>query len=241
MWSFWKPTVTSYFGEKFHLEHLAWVQCLSLSQSVSLSFYHCLISDSSRTWKDWRLAFLAHNSAMWVEWEGLEADLKTYLLGFPSPTQLLSWNFKADIFLFSGPGLRSCQTTPSFALSSQSLTKQMIKVQEEREGRNAKSKYCCLATRGLGGQSMSSVGLWQVTWSSSFVTGRPRENQYCRERTQGQENRLGATYGAGLYGAHYRHDLMSFSQQHCEGGEKSPLFHRGGDQARGGCILGPKS
>lgn len=56
---------------------------------------------------------------------------------------------------------------------------------------------------------------------------------------QGQESRLRATYGAGLYRARYTHDLMSFSQQHCEGVEKSPLFHRGGDQACRGCIVVP--
>lgn len=39
----------------------------------------------------------------------------------------------------------------------------------------------------------------------------------------------------------YTHDLMSSSQQLCEGVGESPPLHRGGDQAHGGYIVGLRS
>lgn len=72
--------------------------------------------------------------------EGFGVDLKTHLDSLPQLTQVLILGFHGyfPLILHS---LGSCQTTPSFALSSQSLTKQMIKLQEEREVRNVESKY----------------------------------------------------------------------------------------------------
>lgn len=64
-------------------------------------------------------------------------------------------------FFLLGCSLGSCQTTPSFAVSSQGLTKQMMKLPEEREGKNVESKCGLVAARVLREQGMSLVRLWQ--------------------------------------------------------------------------------
>lgn len=67
----------------------------------------------------------------------------------------------ADVFFLLGCCLGSCQTTPSFAVSSQGLTKQMMKLPEEREGKDVESKYGLVAAQVLREQGMSLVRLWQ--------------------------------------------------------------------------------
>lgn len=74
------------------------------------------------------------------------------------------------------------------------------------------------------------LGLQRCPWEAR---GNPEQN--------GQGRREGwATYGAGLFQTHGRHDLLSASQQHCEEIGESPPLHWG-DRALGGYIFGPKS
>lgn len=83
--------------------------------------------------------------------------------------------------------LESCQST-TIAVSSWSLTKQVIKPREEKEGRNVASKYMILQQPQWPEQLL--VRFWQMTWNSSFVPGRIKAKSSAAGNRRGQGHRL---------------------------------------------------
>lgn len=57
-------------------------------------------------------------------------------------------------------------------MSSQGLTKQMMKLPEEREGKDVESKYGLVAAQVLREQGMSLVRLWQWPGVTAVSLGR---------------------------------------------------------------------
>lgn len=75
-------------------------------------------------------------------------------------------------FFLLGCSLGSCQTTPSFAVSSQGWTKQMMKLPEEREGKNVDSKCGLVAARVPQRAGHVTGETVAVSWSGSSVPGQ---------------------------------------------------------------------
>lgn len=132
-------------GSNSTLNIWTWLKHLSLSQSVSLSSYHCLIPDSTGIQQDWRAVVPTHNSATWGGVGGVGGRPQDPPTWVPFPhsgsypgISRLKFSHPQDLALHPAKPLPVVLYLEELTLDE----KQMTQVQEERGGSTVESHHC---------------------------------------------------------------------------------------------------